>query len=129
LLTRKTSSRNPSIPDKPFGGAVGVHLGGVDQSQSYIDAEAQRSNLLLPPERILCHVPRPLTERGNGFAGAKIDGAGRCGEHGHDKLLLRTLPGPRADCVRLRHQTIRVSHGCEPTALTVINAVFIQCKA
>ena len=59
----------------------------------------------------------------------KIDGAGRCGEHGHDKLLLRTLPGPRADCVRLRHQTIRVSHGCEPTALTVINAVFIQCKA
>src|SRR5262245_20022836 len=80
------------VSDEIFGGAVGVHFGGIDQSHAEFDAEAQRGDLFDPPARVLGHVPRALSEHGNGFAGWKTDRSYR-GEHGHVMPLLDAAQG------------------------------------
>ena len=54
------------LAEKAFGGAIAVHLGGVDQGHPQVDAGAQRGDFLFAQARILAHAPRALAERGNG---------------------------------------------------------------
>jgi hypothetical protein len=76
----------PPAGDRPadelLGGAVAVHLGGVDQRQADVDARAKGVQLDVVPVGVLTQVPGAHAE-GRGGAVGQGDGAHReCGHAG-----------------------------------------------
>ena len=53
------------LADQPFGRAVAVHLGGVDQRHAEVEPQPQRIRLLGGTARPLAHPPRPLPDGRN----------------------------------------------------------------
>jgi hypothetical protein len=45
-----------------FGGAIAVHLGGVDQRETQVDSSLQRTDLLDAPVATVAQLPRALPE-------------------------------------------------------------------
>jgi hypothetical protein len=54
--------------DQFLGGAVAIHLGGIDQRHAEIEPGAQRLELVGPPRTLLAELPGPLTKNRDGVA-------------------------------------------------------------
>jgi hypothetical protein len=60
------------VTDQPFGGAVAVHLGGVDEGHLQVEAQPQRGELLVAAHRVLTEAPSALPQHGNLFTGRQF---------------------------------------------------------
>ncbi len=59
------------LADDPFGAAVGVHLGGVDERHAEIEPGPERGDLTPPVRAVLAHAVGALAEDRHGLAAGK----------------------------------------------------------
>ena len=91
-----------------LGGAVAIHLGGVDQRHAEIEPGAQRLDLVRAARGMFRHLPGALTKDGNCFA------AGR-GMEGIVAVMLSSAAGIQASAGSVRLDIGRLDDG-RPTS-------------
>jgi hypothetical protein len=55
-----------------FGPAFAIHLGGVDQRQAQVQAQAQGGGLAPAAGGVFAHIPGSLPQRGDGNSGRQV---------------------------------------------------------